>query len=256
MKYLICGKGTIGSAWGKALESWGHNIEYCDPDKDLWPESEEFDGAFVCVPTPTYINYTNNEPVHNFVYVDEAIRFLDRYDLDWISIRSTVLPGMKSTIKSMTDKPLIAHPEFLRSRHAEREAKDSRLIVVGGESPEEYIEEVYQGNTNASLWTTSFGEAFFIKYAANIMFATKVIYANTMKKIHEDLFDHPFDLSDGHKILNIMDKIFAGRHMDPSHGDKPGYDGECLPKDTKLWYGQGYELIDTIVDINERLREE
>lgn len=275
-KYLICGKGVVGEAWGNALKGWGNQVEYYDPYKGKGVstvEGKEYDGAFVCVPTPTLgRSFRSNEVKDQYkqdlsAVLDSLGLCEDRVDVPWVSIRSTLDPRrVKELVDFYNGSPLIAHPEFLSERHAEREARNPRVIVVGsndflyldrdfnnGEGID-YIGDIFPSDLNVEYWEVSTEEAFFIKYAANIMFSMKVIYAETMKDMYEDLFPEPFDIGDSHAVLNWLDKLFAGRNMDPTMGEKRGFGGKCLPKDTKLWYNCGYDLIDTIVDINNRLR--
>ncbi len=259
MKYLICGKGTVGEAWGGALESWEHEIEYYDPPKNIKPDSERFDGAFICAPTPT----EDERPIQDLSAVIQSLKYCEnKIETDWISIRSTVFPNFLTQIKNQErfSTKLFAQPEFLRERHAEYEAKNPKLIVIGGKGLDEkgkYYREIYPDKflkTPEILFYESQEEAMFYKYAANILFATKVIYANTMREIYDNIpGGNKHSLK---KVLNKLDTMFSGRHMDPYHGDKFGYGGKCLPKDTRVWSEMGYELIDAITEQNRRYRDE
>lgn len=272
-KYLICGKGTVGEAWGNALEDWGNKVEYYDPNKGRGVakvKGHEYDGAFICVPTPTdsYNGVLREDYTQDLSAVLDSLGLCeDMIETHWVSIRSTVDPSRMEDLKDFYQGgPLIAHPEFLRERYAKREARNPKVIVAGSDDylyidrdwkngeGIDYIGEIYPDDLSVEFWEVSMKEAFFIKYAANIMFSMKVIYAETVKDMYEDLFPEPFDFGGSHKVLNWFDKLFAGRHMNPTMGEKRGFGGKCLPKDTKLWYNCGYDLIDTIIDINDELR--
>ena len=262
MRYLVVGFGTVGQAWAGALKAWGHDVGVYDPEKDLEPSSWRFEGAFVCVPTPTKRKTYSNQFYQEGSYVMEALEYIDNKEIQhssvipWISIRSTVNPNAESVIRNRISEgqDLIADPEFLRERYADYEASHPRLLVVGGDRDKEYINEVYPDSLSAPVWVAgSFREAFWAKYALNFLFSLKVIYANEADKLRDLLTEDPeINLAE---FLNTADQLFAGRHMDPDHGDKPGYGGKCLPKDTKLWYGRGLELLDRMVEINGRLRD-
>lgn len=250
-KYLICGKGTVGSAFGNALETWGHEVEYYDPPKGLGFGNigEEYVGAFICAPTPTE---------HHHGYTQDLSAVLDclglcedRVKTPWVSIRSTVDPRRVDELLDFYDGgPVIAHPEFLREKHAFAESLSPEITIVGGDSKllDQYLDTPLHTDV---IFKTTIKNAFLFKYAANILFANKVVYANIIKKMFQENGDGVENLPE---VLHYIDKKFAGRHMNPEHGEKPGFGGKCLPKDTRLWYNQGYELIDSIVDINDELR--
>lgn len=258
MKYLICGKGTVGEAWGEALKSWDHEVEYYDPPKDLKPAAKEFDGVFICAPTPTKEFLP---PSQDYSAVQECLEYCEEeIKTNWVSIRSTVLPEILTGLKSDYDLKLFSHPEFLRERYAKKEAKNPKLIVIGSDDLNkvgDYYNKIYPEeikNKAEAVFYESQEEAIFFKYAANIMFSMKIIYANTMREMFEEIPTGGECHLRG--MLNRLDEIFAGRHMDPYQGEEFGFGGKCLPKDTKLWYDQGYELIDAVMKQNWRYRNE
>lgn len=260
--FIIAGKGTVGRAWGKALRSYGHQVVFYDPPKGEHLDvkaSVEFDGAFVCAPTPTMTEYRGERTTQGLQAVYDSLGELGKYDLPWIAVRSTVVPSSYDTLQGqLVDTPLIAHPEFLRARYAESEAAEPELMVIGGTQDNRkellnvYPEEV---RDEARIIETTFKRAFMAKYAANVLFATKVVYSYTVRGMWEEAVDSSTEPQYKlREILGNLDMVFSGRHVNPYMGDKKGFGGDCLPKDLKVWQYEGFDFIDALVEINEKWR--
>ena len=103
-------------------------------------------------------------------------------------------------------------------------------------------------------------EAELIKYAANIYFARKVVWANAVAQIAEKLGANYENVRMG----MASDHRIGDSHLDVSHGGYRGFGGFCFPKDLSALMifakQQGlnnvYELMKSDWDFNEHLLAE
>ena len=101
-------------------------------------------------------------------------------------------------------------------------------------------------------------EAELIKYAKNTFFALKVIFANQMYDLSQELN------ADYSVIKEIMtadqSQLIGSSHLEPLMGLRRGYGGKCLPKDTRALrtlaseYGIEYNILEAMELDNAKLR--
>ena len=103
-------------------------------------------------------------------------------------------------------------------------------------------------------------QAEIAKYAKNSFYAMKVIFANQMFDICEKMGE---DWSVVSEIITTPQRQPIGdSHLNPIFGEKRGFGGKCLPKDTLALgeladtLGVKYDLLDAVQSDNSRLRDE
>ena len=100
-------------------------------------------------------------------------------------------------------------------------------------------------------------EAEMVKFFGNAFLAARVVFANHMYDLCEDLgIDYEqVKESVGHDVR------IGHSHLDVTHGGYRGYGGSCFPKDVKALIelaeerGVELELIKKMDEVNEKLRK-
>lgn len=225
--YIISGFGFVGKATLITLEKFhiGTPLITID-DPFLGMESSQWQRAdyhVICVPT-------QQMPDGN-LDLSAIYDAIDRGKEQGFSgrtvIRSTINPLDYDSIIRNTFKVPVAWPEFLREAHWEEDAKDPRLVVMGGPSS-----DALAANFKDDFKITLVDDpraAWMMKVARNAFYALKVMASG--------------DLVDACSKLNIdyaevKAALLADPMIGPSHWDQPGHDGsmgyggKCLPKDT------------------------
>lgn len=240
----VVGSGTVGSATGRALSDWGHEVIFKDIDETVLTELSEqgyrtadpseatdADLSLVSVPTP----YDEKEDTMLTHMVEKAVETLSEQDPNVVAIRSTVPP---TTTERLADEYGLDHygmvPEFLFEDRARQDLEEVEKIVVGTNSIEarEIIKRAFypQVSTFVEVEPT---EAEFIKFGSNLLAATKISFSNEMWRLASHT-NNTFDLVDSQP-----DDVLKGiRQISPWFGPDMGmeggwpYGGHCLPKDT------------------------
>lgn len=221
-KIGIAGCGMVGGA----LSKWFKDAILYDPPKKLGSEKElnEADIVFVCVPTPYDKGF-------DLSFVHKAILTLAGNKI--VVIKSTVIPGTTDALQEQYPQHrFLFNPEFLTESSADQDMgyPDRQFI---GYTPQSYT---IAADVMRLLPQAPFErliparEAEMIKYFNNTWFATKVIFANQMYDLCQQMgIDY-----ETVKLGASMDKRMTGTsHLEIFHKGSRGYGGKCLPKDTK-----------------------
>jgi UDPglucose 6-dehydrogenase len=180
-------------------------------------------------------------------------------------IKSTVPPGTTNEFQIKFPSLKIAYcPEFLVERRSLEDFGRQDILVVGSDH-QELAELVYQQHLEAGViesgaffFTTS-TQAELVKYSKNMFYAMKVIFANQMFDICEVMGEDWGVVSD--IITAPQRQLIGDSHLDPIFGERRGFGGSCLPKDTLALkaladsLGVKYDLLEAIQSDNSRLRE-
>lgn len=238
MKVLIVGHGYVGKAYA-GLFARRHQIYVHDPAQGSEVPlklQEQADLAVIAVPTPPGL-----EGACDTTIVERAIGALPR-SIPLVLIKSTVQPGTTERLAAKFDgAPLVFSPEYIGEGgyHVPAPYPDphdpvGHGWVVLGYAPGQMraagaIADILlpiMGPTTSIRVMTSI-EAELVKYFENSWLATKVTYANEMRRICEALGASYHAVREG-----WLDDPRVGRSHSAAFPARPGFDGKCLPKDT------------------------
>jgi len=260
MNVAIIGHGFVGKALENGLQN---NVKtmiidpiYNNKISDLNEFSPEI--IFVCVPTPTYDNGTQDISILNNVIDDISLLSTKAITV----LKSTILPTNLVNIKKINDS-IVYNPEFLRESNANEDFINSELIVFGGDKDNtKMIENFYINFTkciNKDYIHTDIITASFIKYTINTFLATKVTFFNELF----NLFKNSGAKDTWQNFINAVsvDKRIGKSHMQvPGSDNKFGYGGNCFPKDSQAFLnysdvkGNNLKLLKKSIKINKKIR--
>ena len=232
-KIGIVGLGYVGSAVKAAFQD-KVEVEVFDTNKKLATlqslESlvEKIDIIFVCLPTPM-----NKDGSCNTLIVENVVKEIDRIaqNKKIVAIKSTIPPGTTDLLdKECLNIDVLFNPEFLTELNFINDFKNQNRIIIGG-NPEasSKLRQLYSLIfPNIPIIKTKSNVAEFVKYFTNTFLATKVSFANEMKRICDELeidYDKVVEYS-------IYDKRLGNSHWAvPGPDGKNGFGGSCFPKD-------------------------
>jgi len=227
---VIIGYGVIGRA---VAEAFGVKKYYSRSDANITlEEAAKLRYIFICLPTPTI----NGQCYTQDIYETVKTLIANKGEEDSvIIIRSTVPPGFN---KSLQDEfgvnNIISNPEFISNDTAVEDMKNPDLIVVGGEK-QKYIEMVvalYKGRFKyIEPVVTDTVTAEFIKYALNMFFVTKLVYAN---QLNDAAIELGANYQVARKVLETH-KWGSKNHFQTFHKNGRGAGGKCLKKDLEAF---------------------
>lgn len=263
-KIGVIGCGFVGKAVAAGFSLHVDSVKMYDKynqDYDSLEETvKESDLIFLCVPTPT-----NSDWTQDLSELDTAIEcIVGLADTPKkIIIKSTVLPGTtRNYARKYIGHSFIFNPEFLSARIARFDFINPSRIILGGEPG--------TLGTVAGLYYHRFGdgvpiflveweEAELVKYTANTFFAMKIAFFNEIYDIAQYLNVPYTHLKD----MVLTDGKIANSHCDvPGHDGKRGYGGTCFPKDVKAflrWAGQHkqeLQILHSVNMVNDKIRGE
>ena len=249
---VVVGAGVVGLAKGRALTAHGHRVAYVDSSDErchalealgvdcrtAFEPRRESTIYFVCVPTPS------TPDGFDFAILRDALSALgSTFSADGprhlVVVCSTVPPGCTSDVVITTLEhasglvhgtsfDVAAMPEFLRAQHAERDALEPWITVIG--APDASVRErlralfgPFGGELRAS---TSFEVAELVKVTHNAYNAAKISFFNEMFLIGQAL---GIDANEVSEIVSLSAEASRNR----AYGIRGGapFEGDCLPKD-------------------------
>jgi UDPglucose 6-dehydrogenase len=254
MKLGIIGQGVVGTATRKGLELLGHDVavhdlKFSTKIQDL----SQCEIIFVCVPTPSAPDGSCDVSI-----IESVVLELKNINFQGIvSLKSTVPPGTTERLSKETGLEICFVPEFLREKYAQEDfVCNHHLLVVGTDKKEVYDRIVeshgYYPRHRVMMKPV---EAELLKYYSNVYNALRVVFANAMYDVAEAVG------ADYEKIKETY--LLRGQSVGPYlsvKGYSRGYDGACLPKDTKALaafvheLGLDIELFSTIDSENTKFR--
>ena len=255
MKIIIAGYGFVGKAVANALKSQ-HEIVIHDPKYTDFKIIDHYDadGIIICVPTPTTEYGVCDATIISDI-LDNIPIFMP------VLIKSTVTPGVATGLKEIYNEHSICYsPEFLRSQSANNDFLNQKYVIVGGDDPECFWQDLFQSTLpNCKLvFNCTAEEACLVKYATNSFLALKTSYFNQIYDICENT---------GMNFEVVRQLISQDTRIGPDHTIVPGPDGNrgwgghCFPKDTHAfikWTNvveAPATLVESAVRYNEKVRK-
>ena len=229
---LVIGCGYVGNTVANSLS----NVIKIDPKYyDNKIENFMYDGAVICLPTPTVDGMCDDS------LIEETI---DRLGDTRILIKSTVLPNL---LDKYGDN-VVYSPEFLREAHAERDYQKNNNIIWGGKRNQIdwWINKFHFEDKNNMIMNRK--DASMVKYIYNCFLATKVAVFHEIYSKLDSSFNY-------HSIINTLADF---ENIGPSHMKVKnlGYDGSCFPKDMEAfanWLDS--EILKNVIEVNKKLIE-
>lgn len=236
MKIGIVGRGFVGNAM---YENFKGKFEV--QSFDLVPEKSDTDSLaslvnwadviFVCVPTPMSEDGSCDTAMVESVVLATSVVSKEKI----VVIKSTVPPGTTAKLGKEYGIKTAFNPEFLTEANAIMDFKFQPLIVVGADDEEtsKKVWEVYysyisQNHYMPQMKSCTTAEAEMFKYLTNSFLATKVIFANEIKKLCDKVGIEYNNVAD---IAKLDSRLGKTHWKVPGPDGKLGYGGSCFPKD-------------------------
>lgn|SRR3990167_2173337 len=203
---------------------------------------------FFCLPTPTVQGQCDTLAITNII--KQLVSMPDYADSTYI-MRSTVYPGYADYLMDMLKiESVVSNPEFLSKDTWKEDAKNPKMIVIGGRSQRhiERVKGLYMGRYKYTKpIITDNKTAEIIKYAFNTWFATKVIFNN-------EIFNYCQTTGANYETIKIaLENHPWGmkNHNTVHYKGRRGLHGSCLPKDTEAFATQtGSPFFKMLLDRN------
>ena len=244
MKIIIIGYGFVGKAVFNAFKK-KHDLVIVDPQytTNEIKYHHDADCAIVCVPTPALENGGCDSKILNEV-LDQIPIFMP------VLIKSTVTPAVLEALDLIfPDHSICYSPEFLRAATADTDFLNQKYVVIGGEDPECFWQELFQTTLpNCNLvFNCSSKEASIVKYASNSFLAVKASFFNQIYDICKET-GQSFDVV--RQILVHDQRIGQSHTMVPGPDGVRGWGGHCFPKDTTAFihYSKSVDAPATILE--------
>ena len=226
-KVGVIGNGFVGEAQAFAF-SLTTDLKVYDVDPlrstHSLEEVNECDYVFVCVPTPMYMDGTQD-----ISYIAKV--FEQAIPGPIFIIKSTVLPGTTAELKKLyPGLDIVFCPEFLTERTAKLDIlTQSRIIIGGSQKDVESVSNLFEQRfKNKHIIRTDSTTAELIKYMNNTFLATKVSIMNEFKLLSDALGANWEDAVYGF----ASDGRIGDSHLHvPGPDGRLGYGGTCFPKD-------------------------
>lgn len=260
----IIGLGYVGNAYRSifpdAVLYDPYNKEIKSATKD---EVNKCNLAIICVPTPTSGDGKNCDTS----IVEEIFSWLK---VPLVLIKSTVKPGTTTKLqKKYPDIQICFSPEYIGEGNYfiqywnypdPHDPKKHDFMIIGGDKEAAgKIEDIFirKVGPHVKFMRTDSKTAETIKYTENMWIATKVTFVNEMYEVCKALGVDWRDVREGWLLDKRVSPMFSAVFP-----DKRGFEGKCLPKDTKALIAtseeSGYipDFLKEVLKSNNRIRKE
>jgi UDPglucose 6-dehydrogenase len=211
-------------------------------EKLLTLNVEDIEIFMISVPTPT------KEGRVKLCYLKSALKTIGKSlanmkNFPIMVIRSTVPPGTTENLaknilekesgkKAGKDFGICMNPEFLRAVKAEEDFSNPWTVVIGSDDKKAglSLSKIYE-QYKCPIVHMTLKEAEMMKYAHNLLNATKISFFNEMRMVGNEIGVDP------ETIFPAVIKS-AEAMWNPEYGIKNfgPYGGVCLPKDTEAFF--------------------
>ena len=229
----IIGKGFVGSAVANGFDKDCEQI-IVDPKYTDNTLEDVLDCKliFVCVPTPVADDGSCDTTIAN-----EVLAELHRLQYKGVVvIKSTIIPDYLHEFKKTYDLKIVYNPEFLTEANANEDFKNPPFQVFGGKWRDcEVVEKAYLRYSSVRIVPTfkvDLTTASLLKYTINSWLATKVVFFNELKELHE-LGSSMVSWEQFTDMLSRDERIGNSHMTVPGPDGEKGFGGHCFPKDTE-----------------------
>jgi len=268
-KIGIIGVGMVGAQMKRYFEEvkgyeQSRDLFLCDTDvtKGYSDDINNADVIFISVPTPS-----SQDGSADLSRLEDSFKRISNEKI--VVIRSTVPPRTTETFQvRYPQHRVLFNPEFLTARLAWEDFIRPERQIAGFTSssleaahlvlsllPKAPFMSPWGVNTNDQIRIGA-TEAEIIKYASNIHYFRKVMWANALERVakkfsasHNPLMEVNFD---NIRLAMAADFRIGDSHLDVSYGGYRGVGGHCLPKDLLAFAAQAREMgLEEIADLLE-----
>ncbi len=261
MKLGIIGKGFVGSAVANGFDK---NCEQVIVDPKYTDNTivDVLDCklVFVCVPTPVAEDGSCDTSIVKDVLIELSMRDYKGV----VVVKSTIIPDYLHEFKKEFDLKIVYNPEFLTEANANEDFKNPPFQVFGGKWRDcEVVEKAYLRHSSVRIVPTfkvDLTTASLLKYTINSWLATKVIFFNELKELHE-LGSSMVTWEQFTDMLSRDERIGKTHMQVPGPDGEKGFGGHCFPKDTEalLHYANKKNIKMSVlrkaVSTNKKLRD-
>lgn len=223
--------------------------------------NEEADMVIISVPTPTAADGISCD----ISAVEETLKWLK---VPTVLIKSTVEPGTCENLQVMYPKlDIVFSPEYVGEGNYHmpfwlyphpKNPKYHDFIILGGipSATNKVALKFLQKNPHLRVHQTNHTTAEMIKYVENMWIATKVSFVNELYEACEALGIPFTQVREGWLLDTRVERTFS-----TVFPNKRGWEGKCLPKDTKALvkalekYNYDPEFFKEVIKSNDRIRE-
>lgn len=262
-KISIIGYGYVGRAYHLMFKD---ALIYDPFVKDIQTASKEeinqTDLAIICVPTPT----AEDGKSCDTSIVEDTFKWLKT---PLVLIKSTVRPGTTEKLaRSYGHGDVCFSPEYVgegnyfmpfwKYPHPNDPTLHDFMIVGGEKEATEKMVDIFESlrGPHIRYFQTDAKTAEVIKYMENMFIATKVTFVNEMYEVCKSIGVDWHTVREGWLLDSRVDRNFTAVRL-----NKRGYEGKCLPKDTKALIStseeSGYDpkFLKSVTENNNRIRK-
>ena len=261
MKLGIIGKGFVGLAVANGFDKDCEQV-IVDPKYTDNTIVDVLDCklVFVCVPTPVAEDGSCDTSIVKDVLIELSMRDYKGV----VVVKSTIIPDYLHEFKKEFDLKIVYNPEFLTEANANEDFKNPPFQVFGGKWRDcEVVEKAYLRHSSVRIVPTfkvDLTTASLLKYTINSWLATKVIFFNELKELHE-LGSSMVTWEQFTDMLSRDERIGKTHMQVPGPDGEKGFGGHCFPKDTEalLHYANKKNIKMSVlrkaVSTNKKLRD-
>lgn len=239
-KIVVVGYGWVGQANALALVKMGYMVGFYDTASELTFHYKDEHETYAKVHRVVDLKDIDGEDTYYIVCVGDIVSEERDQDISRIKSACDMLKSLKgkvvlrSTVLPQKLKELEFHfylPEFLHEKNAVEECLTPYYYVIGtrGDISLPSFLKSWEARSYKSFHGTP-EEASYIKYLSNIWNTIRIAFVNEFG----DSMGDPKTAEDVRKIERVIDFVLE-RKSYVRYGQ--GFDGHCLPKDTRAFIG-------------------
>lgn len=264
-KIGIIGYGIVGQAIAYGFSQGEfknkYRILYFDKYKKSTPlvkvvKSSDF--IFICLPTPTKDDESGIDLSIINEMIAKIIPLTNNTD-KIVIIKSTIIPGTTTELeKKYPQTHFCFNPEFLTEANYLEDFVTADRTVIGASNDlisRKVVALYKQRFPHTKIFLTDSTSAEMVKYMANTYLAMKVIFANQIFDLCQNLNIKYEEI----KEMVVADQRIVDTHLNVT--SERGFGQKCFPKDIVALIGLAkkrkvnLELLETVWKINKKIRK-